>query len=79
MEYHEITKLDEDNEDRTSLVLQNEYGTYRVLRSGTDQTIEELRDDFIIPILYQAGYTPETIKSIFKDEETQDIIYNTSL
>ena len=55
------------NRDTTKLTLENEHGTYTVEIPRTELNLEHMFDDLVMPVLYAAGYHPDSVARYMDD------------
>lgn len=61
IEAQEVTEL----ERPTTMIVENNYGAYKLTVGGSDQNIYELRDKLLIPMLHLMTYGNATIGELF--------------
>jgi hypothetical protein len=53
---------------RSKITFENQYGTYSVETTQSAESISEVRDYLLIPVLLAAGYVEKTIHELFFEE-----------
>lgn len=53
---------------RSKITLENQYGTYSIEAKQPTKTIQEVRENLLIPVLLAAGFGEKTVNELFFEE-----------
>jgi hypothetical protein len=63
---------DARTEAAVKITMEQRKATYCIEQEGDDWNIEDVRDEFLIPLLVAAGYHPQSVHDLFFEDEGED-------